>query len=58
MAEVWEFVHAFRDWADLVGLVLGGAILTAVLAYGIGYVICCLGQKAIRWINQGEIEDL
>ncbi len=36
MSEVWEFVRAFREWADLIGLMLAAAFIIATgiwLAY-------------------------
>ncbi len=34
MSEIWEFVRAFREWADLIGLTLLGSLIVAGLIYG------------------------
>ena len=44
MTEVWEFVRAFREWIDLIGLML-------LVGLGVGGAVWIAWGWFVRWIK-------
>ena len=48
MTEVWEFVRAFREWADLIGLLL-------LVGLVVGGSVWIASGWFVRWIKRRPI---